>query len=108
MNCKAIICLTVLFLSISVFGQKESTLNSVPAPQSESSKGSDNNELRINLLMAILGLPELNYERYISDNMGVGLAVAFSFEKRKLCQHAQCLHLFIVFISEIKKHRVFL
>ena len=81
MNCKAIICLTVLFLSISVFGQKESTLNSVPAPQSESSKGSDNNELRINLLMAIIGLPELNYERYISDNMGVGLAVAFSLEK---------------------------
>jgi len=28
--------------------------------------------LRINLLMAIMGLPELNYERYISDNMGLG------------------------------------
>ena len=72
MNCKAIICIAVLFLSISVSGQKENTLNNVPAPQPESSKGSDNNELRINLLMAIMGLPELNYERYISDNMGLG------------------------------------
>jgi len=81
MNYKAIICIAVLFLSISVVGQKESTLNSVPATQTESSIGSGNNELRINLLMAIIGSPEVNYERYFSDNMGVGLAVAVSLDK---------------------------
>jgi len=72
MNCKAIICIAVLFLSISVSGQKENTSNDVNAAQTKSLNGSDNNELRINLLMAIMGLPELNYERYISDNMGLG------------------------------------
>ena len=81
MNCKAIISIAVLVLSVSVFGQKENTSNNVPASQTESSNDSYQNELRINLMMAILGLPELNYERYISDNMGVGLAVAISVEK---------------------------
>lgn len=81
MNCKAIICIAVLFFSISVFGQKENTVNNVSTPQTETLNGSDNNELRINLLMAIIGLPELNYERYFSDNMGVGMAVAVSLEK---------------------------
>jgi len=81
MNCKAIISIAFLVLSVSVFGQKENTSNNVPASQTESSNDSYQNELRINLMMAILGLPELNYERYISDNMGVGLAVAISVEK---------------------------
>jgi len=81
MNYKAIISIAVLVFSVSVFGQKENTFVKVPAYQADSLKGSDKNELRINLLMSILGLPELNYERYISDNMGVGLAVAFSVEK---------------------------
>jgi len=81
MNCKAIICIAVLLLSVSVYGQKENTSNDVNATQAKSLNGSDNNELRINLMMAILGLPELNYERYISDNMGVGLAVAVSLDK---------------------------
>jgi len=81
MNYKAIICIAVLVFSVSVFGQKENTSNKVPASQTDSSNDSYQNELRINLMMAILGLPELNYERYISDNMGVGLAVAISVEK---------------------------
>ena len=81
MKCKAIICISILFLSISVSGQKGSTSNDVNTAQTKSLNGSDNNELRINLLMTIMGLPELNYERYISDNMGVGLAVAISLDK---------------------------
>lgn len=44
---------------------------------------SDDNELRMNLLSSILGLPELNYERYLSANMGVGVSVAVSVEKMK-------------------------
>ena len=81
MNCKAIISIAVLVFSVSVFGQKENSIVKVPTHQSDSLKGTDQNELRINLMMAVLGLPELNYERYISDNMGVGLAVAISVEK---------------------------
>jgi len=80
MNYKASICIAVLFLSISVFGQKENTATNVSASQAKSLTVSDDNELRINLLMSIAGLPELNYERFIADNMGVGLAVAFAVD----------------------------
>jgi hypothetical protein len=80
MKYKICICIAILFLSINVFGQNETTLTNTTDSQAKSLKLSDDNELRINLLMAIAGLPELNYERFIADNMGVGLAVAFSLE----------------------------
>lgn len=80
MKYKICICIAVLFLSINVFGQNETTVTNTTDPQAKSLKVSDNNELRINLLMSIAGLPELNYERFIADNMGVGLAVAFSLD----------------------------
>lgn len=40
-----------------------------------------NNEVRLNMVMAIAGFPEINYERFIADNMGIGLAAAISLEK---------------------------
>ena len=80
MKYKISICIAVLFLSINVFGQNETTVTNTTDPQAKSLMMSDNNELRINLLMSIIGLPELDYERYIADNMGVGLAVAFSLD----------------------------
>jgi len=81
MNCKTIICTAVLFLSIAAFGQKENIPNDVNASQTKLMNGTDNNELRINLLMSIAGLPELNYERFIADNMGVGMAVSIAIDK---------------------------
>ncbi len=35
------------------------------------------NEIKINLFSTILGLPEVNYERLLESNMGVGLALSF-------------------------------
>jgi hypothetical protein len=80
MKYKISICIAVLFLSINVVGQTETTVTNTTDPQAKSLKVSDDNELRINLLMSILGLPELNYERFIADNMGIGLAVAYSLD----------------------------
>jgi hypothetical protein len=80
MKYKICICIAVLFLSINVIGQNETTVTNTTDSQAKSLKESDNNELRINLLMSIIGLPEINYERYIADNMGVGLAVSFSLD----------------------------
>ena len=34
-----------------------------------------NNEIKINLLMSIAGIPELNYERIVADDQAVGLAL---------------------------------
>lgn len=39
------------------------------------------NEIRFNLASAIAGLPEFNYERFVSDNAGIGIAMAVSLEK---------------------------
>ena len=39
------------------------------------------NEIRLNIAYAIAGYPEINYERFLADNMGVGFAAAVSFEK---------------------------
>jgi len=34
-----------------------------------------NNELKINLLFTVIGMPEISYERILADNMGVGVSV---------------------------------
>ena len=81
MKRKLTIFIAVLLLSLNAFSQQQNTSTDVNAAQSKSLNGSDNNELRINLLMSIIGLPELTYERYIADNMGVGLSVAVSLDK---------------------------
>jgi hypothetical protein len=81
MKRKLTIFIAVLLLSLNAFSQQQNTSTDVNAAQSKSLNGSDNNELRINLLMSIIGLPELTYERYVADNMGVGLSVAVSLDK---------------------------
>lgn len=42
---------------------------------------SGNNELKLNLVYAIAGFPELNYERIIKDDMSIGVAVLIGLEK---------------------------
>jgi hypothetical protein len=74
-----IILLSLLFLSVHVLGQNENDNSSTNQIQ-KSLNGFDNNELKINLIMAVAGLPELTYERFIADNMGVGLSAAISVD----------------------------
>ena len=81
MNCKVIICIAVLFLGMNVFGQDLKKVYVDETSQIKSLNGTDNNEIRVNLLTSVIGLPELNYERFLADNMGVGLAVAVSVDK---------------------------
>ncbi len=70
MKTKLILSVLILMVVQSVFGQSN-----------DYSGSQQNNEVRINFLMAIAGMPEINYERYVSDNMGVGMAMAFSIVK---------------------------
>ncbi len=79
--------LVVLCVS-SVYGQRynqnrQPVYNREVIKQSAPLQQLGNNELRFNLIMAIAGLPEFNYERFIADNMGLGIAVAFSLENAK-------------------------
>lgn len=71
MKKRLIICLSTLVVWLSAFGQETFT----------TSLKHDNNELRFNLVTAIAGFPELNYERFVADNFGVGLSLAASLEK---------------------------
>lgn len=43
-----------------------------------------NNEIKLNLLNTVLGLAELDYERLIADNQGIGLAVAVSVTDKRV------------------------
>lgn len=38
------------------------------------------NEIRLNLFQSVLGLPEINYERILEDNFGLGAYAAYSLE----------------------------
>ena len=84
---KKTLILALLLLSAgSVFGQRynqknNQVYNREVIKQSAPLMQLGNNELRFNLLYAIAGLPEFSYERFIADNMGVGLSAAFSLEK---------------------------
>ena len=44
---------------------------------------SENNEFKVNILYTAIGMPELSYERLISDNSSLGASVAFSLDKKK-------------------------
>ncbi len=43
----------------------------------------ENNEFKINILYTAIGIPELSYERLISDNSSLGASVAFSLDKKE-------------------------
>ncbi|MBU3743013.1 MAG: DUF3575 domain-containing protein [Sediminibacterium sp.] len=40
------------------------------------------NEIRFNMLSSMLGLLELNYERFLSDNSGLGVSTVISLENK--------------------------
>jgi hypothetical protein len=75
MNKKGIIFISLLLVTINIFGQNQ------PASTPRNTEfAKDNNELKINLAMSIAGIPEITYERFIAENMGVGLSAAISLD----------------------------
>ena len=44
---------------------------------------SEINEFKVNILYTAIGMPELSYERLISDNSSLGASVAFSLDKKE-------------------------
>jgi hypothetical protein len=64
--------LSGLLIASTLFVQAQKTENS-----SQKTSDDGKNEIKINLFSSILALPEINYERLLEDNMGVGLALGF-------------------------------
>lgn len=69
-----ILCLLICS-SVLVFAQKDSVSQSIQARSVAIGHGGSN-EIKINLLYTVIGIPEINYERLLEDNMGVGIALA--------------------------------
>ncbi|MET3113488.1 hypothetical protein AAKU52_001213 [Pedobacter sp. CG_S7] len=67
----------LLLLSAGVYAQKDIVVNSVNS-QSAAIGHNGNNEIKLNLLYMVLGMPEVSYERLIDDNMGVGISAMVS------------------------------
>lgn len=69
----------VIMASTSLYAQQDSVANAI-AKKSAAIGQSGNNEIKINLLMSVLALPEITYERLLEDNMGVGISVAVNVD----------------------------
>ena len=76
--------LVMCAFSIAAFAQQNEDQNPANQKMLEKSRALNqlgDNEIRLNIPYAIAGIPEINYERYLADNMGLGIAGAYSFEK---------------------------
>ena len=58
-------------------------------------------EIRLNMLSSMLGLLEVNYERFLSDNTGLGIATSVSLEKKEYQEiRSMLLPYFRVYFSD--------
>ena len=64
---KSLLTLSLIFGVTVAFCQSES--------KNTEAKDAGNNEIKINLLNAIIGMPEITYERLFKDNTAVGLSI---------------------------------
>lgn len=64
-------------LSINLFSQD----NNNSATIYQISQRADDNELRLNFPALILGVVEVNYEKFIADDAGIGLAASVTVDK---------------------------
>ncbi|SOD12728.1 hypothetical protein [Pedobacter xixiisoli] len=69
---KNLLTLILSFSVISVFAQKDST--------KVTDRTVGRNEIRLNLLNTIIGIPEISYERIFNDNSGAGLSILFGID----------------------------
>ncbi len=62
-------------LSLVTYAQKADSTKTSIQKNAESIGHGGNNELKVNLLYSVIGMPEISYERIIEDNMGLGASV---------------------------------
>ncbi|MEJ5962722.1 hypothetical protein [Pedobacter immunditicola] len=83
---KIILSLTLFMAATCTYAQKDSLANAIEM-RSAALGHNGNNEIKVNLLYLVLGLPEISYERLISDNMGIGLSATVAVDDQGL-RHA--------------------
>jgi hypothetical protein len=70
----------LLALSFTGYAQKIDTVKSSIQKNAEAIGHGGNNELKINLLYTVLGIPEVSYERLLADNMGLGASILLGLD----------------------------
>lgn len=92
---KHLILIVIIILSVvSVYGQQSQYVRTDGTTTSSDPTVYQKNEIRLNLLESVLGLPEINYERFIEDNFGVGIAASTSLLN---ISESQLRSMFLVF-----------
>ena len=77
MKCKHLLSIIIVLLySLNGWAQGN------PSPKQIFSGTQVKHEIRFNLTNGIAGFPEINYERFITDNSGIGIAGALSLENK--------------------------
>lgn len=71
----------ILASSAVCYAQKTDSLKTSIQKNAETIGQGGNNELKINLLNAVIGMPEVSYERLLADNMGVGASVLVGLDQ---------------------------
>ncbi|RYG02218.1 MAG: hypothetical protein EOO07_33265 [Chitinophagaceae bacterium] len=71
---KVLFFAVLLASSLCSNAQNTDTLKISIQKKAEAIGHGGNNELKINLLFTVIGLPEISYERLLADNMGVGVS----------------------------------
>lgn len=66
---KLLLLITFIIATKCTYAQKDS-LSKVIEARSAAIGHTGNNEIKVNILYLVLGLPEISYERLIADNMG--------------------------------------
>lgn len=77
---KLILFLFLFALITNTEAQRTASSEGSKNKQTEAKEGT--HELRFNILWAIFGMPEVNYEYFIADNMGIGASAAFAIEEK--------------------------
>ncbi len=84
---KITLSIALAMLATCAFAQKDSLSKAVEA-RSAAIGHTGNNELKVNMFYLVLGLPEISYERLLSDNMGLGLSATVGIENNQSMRYA--------------------
>ncbi|MGV3546743.1 MAG: hypothetical protein ACO1N4_06750 [Pedobacter sp.] len=75
---KNLLTLAIILININyIFAQHESSKSNVDSL----TKANVKNEIKINLVFGIAGVPEITYERLLNDNSGFGLSIFKALER---------------------------
>ncbi len=72
---RKILFLGLLLASSFSYAQQADTIKKAIQKNAESIGHGGVNEFKLNLLYAVIGMPEISYERILADNMGIGASM---------------------------------